>query len=339
MAAEAPALPALPVLDLSDLDAGPSAASAFRSALLAATHSVGFFYLRGTGLPATLEARMLSAARSFFSLPGSAKAAVANTTSAQFRGYTALGGERTRGEADLREQLDICPEARALSPAELDGKAAFWRLVGPNLWPEGLPDLQRVVHEWEAHCEQISRRLLAAWALALGEDEDFFDASFTEPFSLLKIVRYPPTTKPGQGVGSHKDAGVLTLLWIDGSGGLQVERGGEWVDVPPLPGAFVVNIGEMLEYATQGFLKATQHRVALNEGTGDRISVPYFFNPALDARLPIMRRAGDGVSTDPDNPIHSLYGDNCLKSRLRSHPDVAERFHRDLVGLAPLATA
>lgn len=343
------ALPALPILDLSLLDSSAEDASRFRAQLAKATHEIGFFYLVNTSLPPSLEARMHAAARSFFSLPLESKLAMANTNSPQFRGYTALGLERTRGAVDLREQIDICPEGVALREEELEGRETFWRLVGPNQWPESLPELRAVSEEWQAHCERISRKLLRAWALALGESEDYFERSFGDPFTLLKIVRYPPTTPSSsasslssgaQGVGKHKDAGVLTLLWIDGSGGLQVETpSGGWLDVPPIQNGFVVNVGEMLEYATQGYLKATSHRVTLNEGTGDRISVPYFFNPALDARLPLIQRRGLGehkVSEDPENPIYALYGENCLKSRLRSHPDVAERYHRDLVGLRPL---
>ena len=153
-------------------------------------------------------------------------------------------------------------------------------------------------------------------------------------------MRYPGTDEPepGQGVGAHKDSGVLTLLWVEpGKGGLQVQRGGEWVDAPPVEGAFVVNIGEMLEYATGGYLIATNHRVISPRAPGDRISVPYFFNPALDSRLPLIELPADlaaharGVTQDPTNPIHALYGENALKSRLRAHPDVAERWHADLL--------
>lgn len=341
-------LSALPILDLGLLDSTPEDAARFRAQLAQATHEIGFFYLVNTSLPASLEKRMHDAARVFFALPLEDKLAIANTNSAQFRGYTALGLERTRGQVDLREQIDICPEGVAFSEEELRGREKFWRLVGPNQWPAALPELRAVSEEWQAHCERVSRKLLRAWALALGESEDYFERSFGDPFTLLKIVRYPPTSPSAdsdgvQGVGKHKDAGVLTLLWIDGSGGLQVEKGGKWVDVPPVRNGFVVNIGEMLEYATQGYLKATSHRVTLNEGTGDRISVPYFFNPALDAKLPLIQIPKElggeyKVSEDPENPIFSLYGENCLKSRLRSHPDVAERHHRDLVGLPPLTT-
>jgi isopenicillin N synthase-like dioxygenase len=118
---------------------------------------------------------------------------------------------------------------------------------------------------------------------------------------------------------------------------LQVERDGAWVDAPPVPDAFVVNIGEMLEYATGGYLKATNHRVISPKAPDERISVPFFFNPALDARLPIIDLPAElaaearGVTDDPTNPIHSLYGENALKSRLRAHPDVAAIHHSDIV--------
>ncbi|WP_296191987.1 2-oxoglutarate and iron-dependent oxygenase domain-containing protein [uncultured Microbacterium sp.] len=334
----------LPILDLSRLDEGPEAAASFRDDLRAATHDVGFFYLTGTGIPAELEQRLHREARAFFELPEADKLAIENVESPQFRGYTRIGGERTQGKVDWREQIDIGPERAALSPAET-ADAEYLRLIGPNLWPENQPALREVVAEWHEHLSGVARKLLRAWALALGADEGYFDQHFGDPSTLIKIVRYPGTEDPTpqQGVGAHKDSGVLTLLWVEpGKGGLQVQRDGEWVDAPPVPGAFVVNIGELLEYATGGYLIATNHRVVSPRYPDDRISIPFFFNPALDSRLPIIDLPAElaaearGVTQDPDNPIHALYGENALKSRLRAHPDVAERWHADLLA-APRA--
>ncbi|MDF2045421.1 2-oxoglutarate and iron-dependent oxygenase domain-containing protein [Microbacterium sp. Kw_RZR3] len=327
----------LPVLDLSLLDQGPDAAARFRDELRAATHDVGFFYLTGTGVSPELEAKLLQAAKDFFALPEAEKLAIENVTSPHFRGYTRVGGERTQGRVDWREQIDIGPERAAIDDPEGPG---YNRLVGPNLWPAAQPELKEVVTEWHDHLTGVARKLLRAWALALGAEEQYFDRHFGDPQTLIKIVRYPgkddPT--PQQGVGAHKDSGVLTLLWVEpGKGGLQVERDGEWVDAPPVPGAFVVNIGELLEYATQGYLTATNHRVISPTYPDERISVPFFFNPALDARLPIIELPEElasevrGVTDDPTNPIHATYGENALKSRLRAHPDVAERWHADLL--------
>lgn len=325
----------LPVLDLSLLDQGPDAAARFRDELRRATHDVGFFYLTGTGVSPELEARLHRTARAFFDLPEADKLEIENVKSPHFRGYTRVGGERTQGKVDWREQIDIGPEREPVTDPAAPDYAA---LVGPNLWPSAQPELRDVADEWVAHLSGVSRKLLRAWALALGAHESYFDEHFGDPQTLLKIVRYPGKENPSQGVGAHKDAGVLTLLWVEpGKGGLQVERDGVWVDAPPVPGAFVVNIGELLEHATNGYLTATKHRVISPRHPDDRISVPFFFNPSLEARFPLIELPPElaaearGVTDDPANPIHGLHGTNALKSRLRAHPDVAEIWHADLV--------
>ncbi len=327
----------LPILDLSRLDDGPEAAARFRDDLRTATHDVGFFYLTGTGISPELEARLHRAALNFFALPEADKLSIENVNSPHFRGYTRIGGERTQGKVDWREQIDIGPEREPV-----DEGPAFNRLIGPNLWPSAQPELRDIVAEWHATLSDVARRLLRAWAEALGAEATYFDEHFGEPSTLIKIVRYPGTDEPEpqQGVGAHKDSGVLTLLWVEpGKGGLQVERDGAWVDAPPVPGAFVVNIGELLEYATGGYLKATNHRVISPRAPHERISIPFFFNPALDKRLPLIELPAElaaeatGVTKDPTNPIHALYGENALKSRLRAHPDVAAIHHADLVGV------
>lgn len=326
----------LPILDLSQLDAGAESAARFRDDLRAATHDVGFFYLTGTGVTPELEHRLHRAALDFFALPEEEKLAIENVKSPHFRGYTRIGGERTQGTVDWREQIDIGPERETV-----DGGPGYNRLIGPNLWPDAQPELRAVVAEWHEHLSGVARKLLRAWALALGADATYFEENFGDPSTLIKIVRYPGThePEPQQGVGAHKDSGVLTLLWVEpGKGGLQVERDGEWVDAPPVDGAFVVNIGELLEYATDGYLKATNHRVVSPKAPDERISIPFFFNPALDRRLPLIELPPElaaqarGVTKDPRNPIHALYGENALKSRLRAHPDVAAIHHADLVG-------
>jgi isopenicillin N synthase-like dioxygenase len=328
--------PSLPVLDFSRLSGGPDAAAAFRDDLRRATHEVGFFYLTGTGVD-DLALRLEKVARAFFALPEADKLAIENVNSPHVRGYTRIGGERTQGQVDWREQIDIGPEREAVTdPTAPD----FERLTGPNLWPEALPELREVVQEWHDRLSEVAITLLRQWALALGAAEDFFDPYFADPGTLIKIVRYPGSREPEpqQGVGAHKDSGVLTLLWVEpGKGGLQVERDGGWVDAPPVDGAFVVNIGELLEYATQGYLIATNHRVVSPRYPEDRISVPFFFNPALDAQLPLIQLPPElaarsrGVTEDPTNPIYARYGENALKSRLRAHPDVAAIHHADLL--------
>ncbi|HEX4444214.1 MAG TPA: 2-oxoglutarate and iron-dependent oxygenase domain-containing protein [Galbitalea sp.] len=332
-------LSSLPVLDLSIAETDKGAWD-FRSQLRTVTHEVGFFYLVGHGIDQSLVDGVLDVSRRFFELSDSAKLAIENVHSPQFRGYTRVGKELTNGDVDWREQIDIGEERDAVEPGT--GIPDFWRLEGPNLWPTELPELETTIARWRTELNALSLRLLRLWALALGAPEDVFDAAFADhPFSLVKIVRYPgeTDTAPKQGVGAHRDGGVLTLLLVEpGKGGLQVEHDGEWIEAPSMPGAFVVNIGEMLEFATDGYLKATLHRVQSPRVGTDRISIPFFFNPALDATMPHLELAPElraqtrGLSLDPTNsPILETYGDNVLRYRLRAHPNVAEIHHADLL--------
>jgi isopenicillin N synthase-like dioxygenase len=323
---------AVPVVDLR---AEPDR---LRMALCEAAHQVGFFYLTGHDVPEELAARVLEVARRLFALPQADKDAVAMVRSPHFRGYTRLGGELTRGEVDWREQIDIGPERPSVGGP---GKPDYLWLQGPNQWPAGLPELPGIVAEWDVALSRVARILLRHWAAALGSPPDVFDPAFAEaPATLIKIIRYPARAASPQGVGAHRDAGVLTLLLAEpGSRGLQVRRGKRthpddgWIDVPPLDGAFIVNIGELLEVATGGYLRATEHRVNLHGPAAERISVPFFFNPRLDAQIPVLSlpdelaaRADKSWTPEenPADPIFSVYGRNAWKSRLRAHPDVAE---------------
>jgi isopenicillin N synthase-like dioxygenase len=315
----------LPVVDLG------TEAAELRAGLREAAHEVGFFYLTGHDVPDELARGMLEAARRLFALPEADKDAVAMVHSPHFRGYTRMGGELTRSEVDWREQIDIGPERPSIGGP---GQPDYLWLQGPNQWPAALPELPGIIGEWDAALSRVARTLLQHWAASLGSPAEVFDAAFAEaPATLIKIIRYPERAASTQGVGAHRDSGVLTLLLAEpGSQGLQVRRdrtGGPeagWVDVPPLDGAFIVNIGELLEVATGGYLRATEHRVSLR--AGERISVPYFFNPRLDAQIPVL-----GLPTelavrahrvdDPSDPIFAVYGRNAWKSRLRAHPDVA----------------
>ena len=240
--------------------------------------------------PQALSRRVLAAARRLFALPQAEKDAVAMVRSPHFRGYTRLGGELTGGEVDWREQIDIGPERH---PVGGPGNPDYLWLQGPNQWPAGLPELPAIVAEWDAALSAVARSLLRHWAASLGSPPDVFEAAFAEtPATLIKIVRYPATTAGSQGVGAHRDAGVLTLLLAEpGSQGLQVRPGRKRRRAGSTSrrrdGAFIVNIGELLELATGGYLRATEHRVNLRHAA-DRISVPYFFNPRLDAQIPTL---------------------------------------------------
>ncbi|MFJ7902960.1 isopenicillin N synthase family dioxygenase [Streptomyces sp. NPDC096198] len=327
----------LPIIDLSAADRGPKDRALLHAQLHSAAHDVGFFQLVGHGVtPAETDA-LLAAMRAFFALPEADRLALDNVNSPHFRGYTRTGDERTGGSRDWRDQLDMGAERPARTPGP--DEAPYWWLQGPNQWPAALPELRTAALTWIDRLSAIARRLLHELLAAIGAAPDFYDPVFGDlAHSHLKFVRYPGSAADGadQGVGAHKDYGFLTLLLQDRVGGLQVQReDGLFHDVPPLQGAFVVNLGELLEVATNGYLLATNHRVVSPPGATERFSVPFFYNPRLDARIEPLpfpgASAAPGITADPANPLFAEYGYNELKGKLRAHPRTAERHHGGLL--------
>ncbi|MGW4245029.1 isopenicillin N synthase family dioxygenase [Nocardia sp. NPDC004722] len=328
----------LPIIDISRFRGTAGERAAFLDELRYAAHEVGFFYVVGHGVPEELTSGIFEVARQFFALPRQQRLEIENIHSPQFRGYTSTGHEYTAGAPDRREQIDIGPEREAL-PATA-GDPAWQRLIGPNQWPSQLPQLRSVTLAWQAEALRVSREVLRALAVALGQDEGYFDAWFdAEASTHVKIIHYPGRDSDGsdQGVGAHKDYGYLALLQQDEVGGLQVQGPDGWIDVEPLAGSFVFNIGEMLEIATQGYLIATKHRVVSPPAGVDRYSVPFFLGPRLDAVVePLVLPAelagqARGVSTDADNPLLAQFGENAVIGWLRSHPKVAEKWWSDVL--------
>lgn len=325
---------ALPVVDLSMADGSDQDRAALRATLRAAATEVGFFQLVGHGITETESTALTDAMRSFFALPRADRLAVSNLNSPHFRGYTSTGEEHTGGTRDWRDQMDIGLELPPHVPGA--GEPAYWWLQGPNQWPEQLPQLRVATLAWIDKLSAISQRLLHELLASIGARPDFYDDAFAgHPHLRLKLVRYPGEAPDGaaQGVGTHKDYGFITLLLQDSVGGLQVARpDGSFLDVPPMPGAFVVNLGELLEVATDGYLKATSHRVV--SPRQERFSVPFFYNPRLDAHIEPLEfphsHHAPGADNDPSNPLYAEFGRNELKGYLRAHPEVTKKFHADL---------
>lgn len=324
-------LPLLDLRDFHDLATRP----AFVEALRRAAHEVGFFYLRGHGVPQALADEVLASSRAFFALPLERKLEIDIARSPHFRGYTRVGSERTGGSTDWREQLDIGLDAPALTLAA--GEPAWKRLQGPNQWPTEPAALKPSLQAWHEALQPVAVTLLQAFALSLSQPATAFDACWSGlPNQVVKTIHYPGGGDP-QGCGAHKDSEFLTLLLQDAVGGLEVQVEGQWLPAPPLPGAFVVNTGELLELASNGYYCATLHRVVAPPAGCSRQSLAFFFAARLDAAVPCLtlpaalQAAARGVSCDASNPLFRDVAANTLKGRLRSHPETAARFYADVV--------
>lgn len=345
--ASAPAVddapPSVPVLDLSTARrADGSFDPDFLDRLRHAAHHVGFFQLTGYGAAPGQVDDLFRVTAEFFRLPEEEKLALHNQNSPHWRGYSAIAAERTQGRPDSREQLDFSPD-RAPVPAERIGEGEeYWHLQGRNQWPASMPELERTAMAWTALMDRVGEELLGALSVAIGLDEDHFAEAFDGDRAwMAKLAHYVGGVAEAgaQGVGLHADDGFITLLLQDEVGGLEVRPHGQdaWLPVEPIPGALVVNLGEMLEVATDGYLMATIHRVQSPPEGVDRYSVPFFYSPRLDAVIekvelpPALAAEARGVSDDPSNPMLSSFGSNMLKGFARAHPKVTEKFHPGLL--------
>ncbi|PWE54577.1 2-oxobutyrate oxidase [Metarhizobium album] len=330
----------LPTIDFSRFYGGPAEREGFIKDLTRILHDHGFFYLTGHGVPQSLIDDVLATSKRFFALPEADKLAIEMVKSPHFRGYNRAGYERTRGEQDWREQLDINTEGASV---EAGPETPWNRLYGPNQWPEALPELKPLLLRYQEEVTRIGIDVLKAIALSLGQPENAFAEIYEpSPSQLLKIIRYPGREAAGsdQGVGAHKDGGFVTVLLQDTTPGLRIRtEEGVWIEAPPVPGTFIINSGELLELATNGFVRADVHDVVTPPAGTERFSVAFFLGARYDATIPViplpdeLKRGERGVTVDPLNPIFREVGINHLKSRLRSHPDVAARHHPDLLHL------
>ncbi len=267
----------LPTLDLRRFDAQRDERTRFLRELRDAARTYGFFYLIGHGVEDRLIQSVLALSRRFFALPESEKLEIEMVNSPHFRGYNRAGFEYTRGKQDWREQIDIGAERPALPR---DPAAPAWtRLQGPNQRPTALPELKPVLLDYQEKATALAVRVLQAFSAALEQPENVFEPIYEPaPNQLIKIIRYPGRA-PGesdQGVGAHKDSGFMAVLLQDRVAGLQVEGEDGWIEAPPVPGSFVINVGEILEIASGGYLRANVHRVVSPPAGDDRLSVAFF---------------------------------------------------------------
>jgi isopenicillin N synthase-like dioxygenase len=285
----------IPVIDIAPLLHGDAEARAeIAGEIGAACRNIGFFYIVNHGVPAELVARVYAQARRFFDQSEAVKAEIAIEKSDVHRGYFKIGGEnldpaKQHADGDLKEGIKIGRDLSASHPLVQAGTP----LHGPNQWPRNLPGWRETMQEYYDVMEALGRRLMQAFALALGLDEKYFDQWLNWPMTTLGLLHYPPQqgriTEAQIGAGAHSDYGVLTMLAQDDAGGLQVRNAdGEWIDAPPVADSFVVNIGDMMERWTNGVFTSTLHRVVNVSGL-QRYSLPYFFDPDFNAEVVCLK--------------------------------------------------
>jgi len=342
----------VPVVDLAPLDGPVTGRADLAAEVRTICHDVGFFVVTNHGVDRSLVEAVFDSMRTFFALPVEQRALIDKQASPQFRGWEAVGAERTNNRPDIREQIDVWTEWPARPP---DVEPRYLRLLGPNQWmpDELVPGQRRLLLDWFGRLGSLADQLLQLLALGLGLDENHLVDYFgDEPMSLTKLISYPPTP-PGQaGVNAHHDTGFLTVLAAGDTPGLQVQSpSGAWIDVPLVPDSFVINLGEMLQAMTGNYFVATPHRVITRTA---RLSAGYFHGPSLEAKLdplPLDPSYGAAVAASPRHAgagfmagaaeteagvgdmegrlSASTYGEQLWNYFARSYPDNMSRHHSD----------
>jgi isopenicillin N synthase-like dioxygenase len=237
----------------------------------------------GHGFAADALDAVLAEGRRFFALPPAEKMKVLSPD-VDTPGYVRTGGldpEKNRDKAvDIKERFSMSRElgpGEDVSPNSRNGKSQ---------WParDLLPGFESSMKSYIAQLRRVTDGLNRAFALSLGQPEDFFDAHYRHPGMTLMLNFYPPVDpsklKASQwSFSPHADYTAFTVLLQDSSGGLQARNAaGEWIDVPPKAGTFVVNVGNLLERWTNDLYCSTLHR-ALHVGSAPRISGAFFVYP------------------------------------------------------------
>jgi isopenicillin N synthase-like dioxygenase len=279
----------IPLIDLAGmLGNDPTAKASIAVALRKACTEVGFFYITNHGVPEDLIGNVFSQGRRLFDRPLEEKMGMHVKKSPNQLGYVASRDENANplvGTGDLHEAFDFAIEDVKVGSQLWVGD---FRKVG-NQWPDDLPGFREALAAYALAVKRLARLLFHAFALALDLPEDYFDALSDTPMALVRVLYYPsqpgPFDETRMGNGAHTDHECFTILRQDEIKALQVRnRSGVWIDAPPIPGSYVVNIGDLMARWTNGAFASTYHRVANLSGRS-RYSIPCFIGPNADALI------------------------------------------------------
>ncbi|HZK92249.1 MAG TPA: 2-oxoglutarate and iron-dependent oxygenase domain-containing protein [Stellaceae bacterium] len=281
----------IPLIDLGPYLAGvPGALDQAAAQLRVALTEIGFYFIVNHGVPPELVREAFRQAARFHAQPLDNKLRV--KLDKHNVGYLPMQGDTLRTstvetvtKANLNEALFV---ARDLPPGHPDVLAGR-RFRSANQWPAELPGFRATIVAYCEALELLVQRLVRLYASALGLAAGYFDAPFKEPQYKLRMTHYPHQDDPPPemaddefGIAPHTDTSFLTLLAPNDVPGLSIRTAsGKWIEAPAIPGAFVVNGGQLLQRWTNDCFLATPHR-AVNRSGGERYALAFFCDSAID---------------------------------------------------------
>lgn len=308
----------VPIVDISGAG-DPQQRPALVKQVISVAEEVGFMYVVGHGIGNDILDGIFDMSRSFFDLPDVEKRKIHITKSREYRGYLGLlekGNTDPTFKGNNLEAFHCSVELSADDPDVKAGKP----LRGPNLWPDSPTGFRDIVYSYYDRTFKVGTTLLELFAEGLGQPSDFFTRHYQHSLAQLRLLRYAQIDDPKVELlaRSHCDTGMITILSQDDTGGLQVlNKAGEWIAAPPVRGAYIINIGNTLQFWSGGRFSSTNHRVA-NRGGVPRFSIPFFMTPDFDT---VVRPLGQ--ENDPSAPTFHV-GDEMMATYRRIWPSAAD---------------
>lgn len=286
----------IPTVDIGAFINGDSAARlAVARAVDEICSDIGFLVISSHGVSEGLVEQMRAVCKAYFDLPTEEKLRL-KMPSDRYRGYSALAGEALASSLDNPTPPDL-KELFSIGPVGCPDDD-YHRFSKPpncfaaNMWPERPAGFRETFETYYREMERVAGVLMRIFALGLALPENYFDDKVDRHITNFSVLHYPEQAKPplpGQlRAGAHTDYGSLTILKPDNApGGLQVQKDGNWIDVPTLPGTFVVNLGDLMAEWTNDRWVSTLHRVVnppRDKAVGSRrLSMAFFHQPNYDA--------------------------------------------------------
>ncbi|KAF2137686.1 uncharacterized protein K452DRAFT_353383 [Aplosporella prunicola CBS 121167] len=263
-----------------------------------ASHRIGFFYIVGHGIDPHYREAAFEQAKQFFQLPEDKKMEVyTGLVPNEFVGYHPMQhyNRNSLKQKDLSEAFNWAYEPKA------DPEAINKDEKSISLWPSCVPGFQEGLLDYHSQLIQLVHRMTRIFALALHLPEDSFDNYVKRPEAGMRILHYPQQDHSADdqaGLGAHTDFECFTIVSQDSNGGLEVlNKAGKWIRANPVPGSFVINIGDCFMRQTNDFFVSTVHRV-VNKSGRERYSAPFFWGFDREKLLELV-----ATCISEDNPM------------------------------------
>ena len=318
----------IPIIDISPLsepNIHPKLLKKVGNEINKACKNVGFFYVINHEISESHLNNLILSIQKFFNLSLEEKMKIYIKNSDMYRGYTPLGKEFTNNQYDWHECVDFGPNFKKDNSQVVNPN----QLLGPNQWPKKPCNLKKLLESHREKMIPLGRKITQGISISLGLPKNYFEPFINKAHSYFRISSYPPNAKNGnknigKGIGSHIDYGFLTILLQDKVGGLEIKNSNdEWFSAPIIPGAFLINVGYMIQRWTNDYYMATIHRVVQPKNK-TRYSLPFFFEPNLDTIVKPIEKFCSKDKPPHYDPLH--FGDYLEKTFRTSYASIINEY-------------